>query len=139
MTTTVLVAGGTGMLGNQIATHLLDQSDVDVRLLLRAAVPPDPVKAQAIETLVNRGAGVVLGDVNDPPSLEAATAGVDVVVSALKGGPDIILDGQIALAQAAAGHGVRRFLPSDFAIDLFAAPEGAPQFRASVHGDSMTK
>ena len=51
-----------------------------------------------------------------------------LVVSALQGGLDIIVDGQVALATAAARNGVRAFLPSDFAIDLSAAPEGAPQF-----------
>ncbi len=128
MTTTVLVAGATGMLGNRIAAHLLDQTDVRVRLLLRDAAPADPDKVRAVDALVERGAAVVAGDVTDPSSLAAATAGVDVVVSALQGGPDVIVDGQVALARAAARNGVRRFLPSDFAIDLFAAPEGAPQF-----------
>ncbi len=135
MTTTVLVAGATGMLGNRIATHLLDQSDVTVRLLLRDAVLADPAKAQGVDALVGRGAIVVIGDVADPPSLDAASAGVDVVISALQGGPDIIVDGQIALAQAAARNGARRFLPSDFAIDLFAAPEGAPQFNMRRRAD----
>jgi len=128
MTTTVLLAGATGMLGNRIAPHLLDQSDVEVRLLLRSAAPAEAGKAEAVSALVARGASVVTGDVTEPASLDAATAGVDVVVSALQGGPEIILDGQVALARAAAGNGVRRFLPSDFAIDLFAAPQGAPQF-----------
>lgn len=64
----------------------------------------------------------------DPASLDRATAGVDVVVSALQGAPAVIVDGQIALAESAVRNGVRRFVPSDFAIDLFAAPEGAPQF-----------
>ena len=129
-TTTVLLAGATGMLGNRIAVHLLDQGDVQVRLLLRAARPSDAAKAQALDALIAAGATVAVGDVTDPMSLEAATAGVDVVVSALQGGRDIIVDGQVALAQAAARNGVRRFIPSDFAIDLFAAPEGAPQFDA---------
>ena len=128
MTTTVLLAGGTGMLGNRIAGHLLDRPDVTLRLLLRAAPQPGTAKADAVDALVARGAEVVTGDVTEPATLDAATRGVDVVVSALQGGPDIIVDGQIALAQAAARNGVRRFLPSDFAIDLFAAPEGAPQF-----------
>ena len=128
MTTTVLVAGATGMLGNRIATHLLDQSDVSVRLLLRDTVPSDRAKAETLDSLVGRGAAVALGDVTDPSTLDAATAGVDVIVSALQGGPDIIVDGQLALAHAAVRNGVRRFLPSDFAIDLFSAPEGAPQF-----------
>jgi len=128
MTMTVLLAGATGMLGDRIAAHLLDQTDVEVRLLLRTAAPAEAGKAKAVGALVARGASVVTGDVTEPASLDAATAGVDVVVSALQGGPEIILDGQVALARAAAGNGVRRFLPSDFAIDLFAAPQGAPQF-----------
>jgi uncharacterized protein YbjT (DUF2867 family) len=119
-TTTVLLAGATGMLGNRIAGHLLDQPDVALRLLVRPG--------GAADALVARGAEVVTGDVTDAASLDAATRGVDVVVSALQGGPDVIVDGQIALAEAAARNGVRRFLPSDFAIDLFSAPEGAPQF-----------
>jgi len=60
-----------------------------------------------------------------------------VIVSALQGGPDIILDGQVALAEAAAGNGAWRFLPSDFAIDLFAAPEGAPQFDMRRRADEQ--
>ena len=136
MTTTVLLAGATGMLGNRIAPHLLDQSDVEVRLLLRSAAPAEAGKAEAVSALVARGASVVTGDVTEPASLDAATAGVDVVVSALQGGPEIILDGQVALARAAAGNGVRRFLPSDFAIDLFAAPQGGPQFDMRRRADS---
>jgi len=134
-TTTVLLAGATGMLGNRIAAHLLDQADVQVRLLLRATRAADPAKAQALDTLIAAGATVAIGDVTDPASLDAATAGVDVVLSALQGGRDIIVDGQVALAQAAARNGARRFLPSDFAIDLFAAPEGAPQFDARRQAD----
>ncbi len=136
MTTTVLLAGATGMLGNRIATHLLDQPDVAVRLLLRSTSPADAAKAEAIDRLMSRGAQVVSGDVSNPASLDAATAGVDAVVSALQGGPEIIVDGQLALAQAAARNGVQRFLPSDFAIDLFAAPKGAPQFDMRRRADA---
>jgi uncharacterized protein YbjT (DUF2867 family) len=137
MITTVLLAGATGMLGNRIAGHLLDQPDVALRLLLRAAAPAGTAKAQALDALVARGAETVTGDVTDPASLDAATRGVDVVISALQGGPEIIVDGQIALAEAAARNGVRRFLPSDFAIDLFAAPAGAPQFDMRRRADSV--
>lgn len=137
MTTTVLLAGATGMLGNRIAGHLLDQPDLALRLLVRAAAPAGTGKARAADALVARGAEVVLGDVTDPASLDTATRGVDVVVSALQGGPDIIVDGQIALAESAARNGARRFLPSDFAIDLFSAPEGAPQFDMRRRADGV--
>ena len=136
MTTNVLVAGATGMLGHRIATHLLTQPEVSVRLLLRNPTPTDPAKAQMVADLKQNGATVVTGDVTDASTLEAATSGIDVVVSALQGEEKIIVDGQIALAEAAARNGVRRFLPSDFAIDLFHAPEGAPQFAARRAADT---
>lgn len=136
MTTTVLLAGATGMLGNRIAAHLLDQPDVALRLLRRQTARADTAKATAIDALLARGAVVAVGDVTDAPSLDAATAGADVVVSALQGGPDVIVDGQIALAEAAVRNGVRRFMPSDYAIDLFAAPKGAPQFDMRRRADS---
>lgn len=116
------------MLGNRVVAHLIDHNDTDVRLLLRESVPSDPGKAAIVRALTDRGATIVVGDVTDASSLAAATRGVDTVVSALQGGEAIIVDGQVALAKAAADRGVRRFLTSDFAIDLFAATEVGPQF-----------
>ncbi len=138
--TTVLVAGP-GQLGSRIASNLLEQPGVAVRLLARPGWEQDASKRARIEPLLRVGAEVVEGDVTDPASLRAATRGVDVVVSALQGGEDIIVAGQIALAAASVANGVRRFIPSDFAIDLFRAPDGPPQFeirkRASAAIEQM--
>ena len=123
------------MLGSRIAFHLLDQDGVGVRLLVRDGWQSDPARQARIEPLLARGGSVVIGDVLQPQSLDAATAGVDVVVSALQGGEDVIVGGQVALAEAAVRSGVRRFIPSDFAIDLFRAPAGAPQFEARKSAD----
>lgn len=49
---------------------------------------------------------------------------MDVVISAVQGGRDTIVDGQLALLTAATRNGVRRMLPSDFALDLFRSPLG---------------
>lgn len=130
--TSVLVAGATGMLGSSIARHLLEQDRVQVRLLARQRSARG-AKADLLDELTERGATVVIGDLTDPSSLDTATTGVDIVVSAVQGGRDIIVDGQVALASAAVRSGVRRFIPSDFAIDLFAAPDGAPQFDLRKH------
>lgn len=127
--TTVLVAGA-GLLGSPVAHALTDQDGVDVRLLVRDGWQSTPSKRDRIEPLLARGVTLAIGDVLDPQTLDAAVAGVDVVVSALQGGTDVIVKGQVALAEAAAAAGVRRFIPSDFAIDLFNAPAGAPQFEA---------
>lgn len=121
---TILLAGSTGMLGARIAHHLLETEGVALRLFVRPATLADPGKRSGLDPLVGRGAEIVEGDVTDAASLGRATEGVDVVVSALQGGREIIVDGQIALARAAVGSGVRRFLPSDFALDLFKATPG---------------
>ncbi|CAA9484220.1 MAG: hypothetical protein AVDCRST_MAG12-1697 [uncultured Rubrobacteraceae bacterium] len=121
---TVLLAGATGMLGARVAEHLLEDEGVALRLLVRPATLADPGKRSGLDELVGRGAEVIEGDVADPASLRRATEGVDVVVSALQGGREVVVDGQIALAQAAAQGGVRRILPSDFALDLFKATPG---------------
>jgi uncharacterized protein YbjT (DUF2867 family) len=122
MTQTVLLAGATGMLGSQIARHLLDHPQARVRLLVRGAESA-PKKA-ALEPLLARGAEMVEGDLVDAASLDRATQGVDVIVSAVQGGADVIIDGQVALAEAGKRNGVRRMLPSDYALDLFKATPG---------------
>ena len=120
MTDTILIAGATGMLGSQIAHHLLAEPDARVRLLVR-----DPsTKLEALEPLISAGAEVIEGDLADAGSLDRATRGVDVIVSAVQGGPDVIVDGQVALAKAGKANGVRRILPSDYALDLFKATPG---------------
>lgn len=128
MTQTVLLAGATGNLGARIARHLVADDDVDLRLLVRPSAFTDAAKTDELGALTDAGADIAEGTLNDDESLAAATTGVDVVISCLQGGRDVIVDGQLALARAAAAGGVRRFLPSDFALDLWHAPEGAPMF-----------
>lgn len=133
MTQKVLLAGATGMLGGRIAHHLLDHPETRLRLLVR-----DLDKKQqtaALQDLVNRGAELIEGDLGDAQSLDRATQGVDVIVCAVQGGPDVIIDGQVALAAAGQRNGARRILPSDFALDLFKATPGehaAFNWRASA-------
>jgi uncharacterized protein YbjT (DUF2867 family) len=122
MTQTVLVAGATGMLGNRIAFHVLEQPEARLRMLVRNGI--NNGKRSTIEPLLARGAEIVDGDLGDRGSLERATQGVDVIISAVQGGPDVIIDGQIALAEAGKRNGVRRILPSDFGLDLFKATPG---------------
>lgn len=73
---------------------------------------------------LDRGATIVEGNLGDRDSLNRATEGVDVIVSAIQGGPDVIVDGQVALAEIGLHNGVRRTLPSDYALDLFKATPG---------------
>jgi uncharacterized protein YbjT (DUF2867 family) len=120
MADTILLVGGTGMLGCRIAHHLIALPSARVRLLVRGRMS----KTDALEPLVSRGAELIEGDLGDPDTLNRATRGVDVIVSAVQGGPDVIVDGQVALAKAGKFNGVRRMLPSDYALDLFKATPG---------------
>ena len=123
--TNVLVVGATGMLGGKIARALIAKhGDADVRLMVRPGSDKDEKVKDKLAEMVRLGATVVPGDVGDRESLLAATHGIDVIVSALQGGPDIIIDGQMALLEAAKANGVRRILPSDFAVDLFEVEDG---------------
>ena len=123
MTQTVLLAGATGMLGSQIARYLLDHPEARVRLMVRGGAAAAGKRA-TLNPLLARGAEIIEGDLADRTSLDRATQGVDVIVSAVQGGPDVIVDGQVALAQAGRRNGVRRILPSDYALDLFKATPG---------------
>ena len=120
MTQTILLAGATGMLGSRIAHHLLEQPEARLRLLVRDVAD----KSEALHALVIAGAELIEADLTDRASLDRATQGVDVIVSAVQGGPDVMVDGQVALAEAGKRNGVRRILPSDFALDLFKATPG---------------
>jgi len=121
MKQTVLLVGATGMFGSRIARHLLAQPEARVRLLLRRA---GGATNHTLTPLLDRGAEVVEGDLSDRDALDRATQDVDVIVSALQGGPEVIVDGQVALAEVGKRNGVRRILPSDYALDLFKATPG---------------
>ena len=121
---TVLLAGATGMLGSRTAQHLLAQPGTVLRVLVRPGRAQDPATARVLQQLQQRGAVVIECELTDAASLDAATELVYVVVSTLQGGHEVIVKGQVALAEAAARSGAQRFVPSDFNLDLFKAVPG---------------
>jgi len=62
---------------------------------------------------VTQGAKFAIIDYNDQSTLLGAFDGVDVVISAVSGGPDVI-QGQKVLADAAKAAGVKIFAPSEY-------------------------
>jgi uncharacterized protein YbjT (DUF2867 family) len=107
----ILLVGAAGWLGGQILDALVARGG-DVRVLLRGG--DDHPKAKAIQGK----AEIIAGDLNDAASLDAATRGVQTIVSAVQGGPDVIIAGQVALAKAGLNNGATRILPSDFSVAL---------------------
>ena len=57
-------------------------------------------------------------------ALASLCKGASTVISAIQGGPDIIIDGQTQLLRAARDAGVNRFIPSDYSLDLFKVKPG---------------
>ncbi len=105
----IVIAGGTGRMGRELATRLVDRG-LQVRILAR-----DP--ARVPEHLRGK-AEVVRADVREPATLAAAVGGADTVVSAITGfgGPGaagaraVDGDGNVALIDAADAAGVEHFV-----------------------------
>ena len=116
----VLVAGVTGMLGGKLAAAVRARGGLRVRGLVRSG----DGKSEVRQKLLADGVELVEGDLSDPLSLNRACQGVDAVVSTVQGGPDIILDGQRRLLEAALANGVRRFVPSDYSVNYLGLDEG---------------
>ena len=132
---TILVIGGTGMLGKPVARQL-KADGFKVRLLAR-----NPEKAQ---TLLGSGYEIVKGDVDDLSSLRSALTGVDGVHISLKGGPtEADFDRMDHLAvrditRAARELGVSRVtLISAYAVSEEKAD--TPESRAKVKGEAALR
>ncbi len=132
---TILVIGGTGMLGKPVAEQL-KADGFKVRLLAR-----NPEKAQK---LLGDGYEIIKGDVDNPESLRVALTGVDGVHISLKGGPteaDFDRMDHLAtrnIAQTAKELGVRRVtILSAYAVSQEKAD--TPESRSKVKGEAALK
>jgi NADH dehydrogenase len=104
----ILVAGGTGTLGTQVA-RLLTARGLDLRVLTR-----DPARAAHL----GDGVEVVTGDVRDPDAVRRAVDGASTVISAIHGfaGPGNVTpesvdrQGNHNLIQAAQASDVNHFV-----------------------------
>ena len=108
----IVVAGGTGNLGQRIVTALR-QKGADVRVIVRSGSDVNTVKK-----LENLGAVVFTVDTSNVAEVSNACTGAFCVVSALAGLRDVIIDTQKVLLDAAVIAGVPRFIPSDFSLDF---------------------
>jgi nucleoside-diphosphate-sugar epimerase len=113
----IILAGASGDLGRRIASELLCQKQ-DVRVIARGGLSSE--KRKSLEAL---GCAVKEVDFNDPKGLKDACMGGSVVVSALAGLRDTMVDTQTALLNAAVAAKVPRFIPSDFALDFTKLPD----------------
>lgn len=115
----IVVAGVTGDLGGRIASELI-QRGASVRGLVRTGT-----MASKLANLDSSYFETVSVNYEDSAALAKACAGASVIVSALSGLGPVVLDAQTQLLNAAVKVGVKRFIPSDFAIDFTKIPQGS--------------
>ncbi|MBZ4418594.1 aromatic alcohol reductase [Myxococcus sp. RHSTA-1-4] len=114
--THVLLVGGTGRFGGKLASALLVRPGIHLHVLVRPGK-----RRESLTGLADQGVTLVEGSLQDSRSLDSAVEGVDAVISAVSGGPEVMVDGQLRLLDAARRHGVMRFIPSDYSLDFFQA------------------
>lgn len=107
----VLLIGGTGDLGGLIGQALLERG-ANLRLYVR------PGSRSKLSSNLAEAA-----ELSEDES--QAFDDVDIVISAVQGGPEVIIDKQLEFLARAKAVGVKRFIPSDFSFDLFKLDEGA--------------
>ena len=118
MNNVIVVTGATGNLGGRIVNALLNKG-----AQVRAVVRPGSDGAK-LDELRGKGVTVVQSQMSDAHELAPALAGAAVVVSAVAGLRDVIVDTQSIVLDAAVAAGVPRFIPSDFSTDYTRLPAG---------------
>ena len=118
-----LIVGATGMLGGEICSRLTAEGK-PVRALVRT--DSDPAKVEALQAC---GAEIVVGDLCDPASLDAACEGVTAVISTASSMPfsykpgendiqTVDTDGLLCLIGAAEAAGVQQMVYTSFTMDI---------------------
>jgi nucleoside-diphosphate-sugar epimerase len=118
MENTILVAGGTGDLGNRIIKALIKRNANVIAVVRHGS---DEAKIAEMERM---GVKVMKLDMSNVAELTQASMGVSCVVSALAGLREAIVEGQSTLLDAAVAAGVPRFIPSDYSSDFTQIAEG---------------
>ena len=118
MNNVIVVTGATGNLGGRIVNALLSKG-----AQVRAVVRPGSDGAK-LDELRGKGVMVIQSPMSDAHELAPALAGASVVVSAVAGLRDVIVDTQSIVLDAAVAAGVPRFIPSDFSTDYTRLPVG---------------
>ncbi|GAU26222.1 hypothetical protein TSUD_224130 [Trifolium subterraneum] len=134
----ILVLGGTGYIGKFIV-QASAKAGHPTFALIRESTVSHPEKSKLIESFKTSGVTLLYGDLADHESLVKAIKQVDVVISTL-GGAQIHDQVKLIAAIKEAGN-IKRFLPSEFGIDIdrqqnVTAP---PRDKVVILGDGNVK
>lgn len=124
---TLVLVGGTGQLGSEMADGLLQAQGFSAFVaLVRASSSPEK-----IQLLKDRGWFVRTVDFNDSQAIQQALAGAHTVIATVRG--DDMVAMQNTLVDAAKAAGVSLFVPSQFGIDPRRWEPGHPILDADIN------
>ena len=106
----ILVPGVTGNIGKHLITSLTARGH-RVRGLGRNASKLDPALHSKLHSFVETKA------YNDIEAIDNACVGVDGIINAYSGSPELLLDAQLILLRAAERAGIRRFIAATWNYD----------------------
>ncbi|GJS56070.1 isoflavone reductase [Tanacetum coccineum] len=111
----ILIIGGTGYIGKFVVEASL-KSGHPTFLLVRETTTKHPEKSKLLDNFATLGAKLLIGDVHDHASLVNAINQVDVVISTVGG--ELVADQVKLIATIQEAGNVKRFLPSEFGMDV---------------------
>ncbi|KAG8043051.1 hypothetical protein GUJ93_ZPchr0008g13874 [Zizania palustris] len=112
----ILVVGGTGYIGKHVVAASARLGHATTALV-RDLAPSDPAKAQLLQSFRDAGVTLLQGDLYDHAGLVEAVRAADVVISTV-GALQIADQTKLIAAIKEAGGNARRFLPSEFGLDV---------------------
>jgi len=120
----VLVVGASGSIGNKITKVLIRSNKFKVFVLVRNESKTDTKKV-IFDELKQEGATLINNDVYDVNTLKTAFQEyrIDTIICAISG-YDFFTPQKILIDAALESKTVKRFLPSEFGVDVESAPKG---------------
>lgn len=107
---TIAIAGASGFIGRKVLNHLLTIPKVSTITVIRQSKAPHDFPKSPLISIAP------ISSYEDTASLAAALQGHDILISTISGAAAGIVDPLLLSAAIAAG--VRRFIPSEYTVDV---------------------
>lgn len=120
----ILIVGASGNLGSAMTMEFLKNPDMQVNIFIR-----DTDNCVMTCTMVTKAGGKVFkGDVTKPDTIKGITKGMHTLISCLNGDDEVMIEGQKRLLEDGMANGLKRFVPSDFSMNIWDIPLGNYDF-----------
>jgi len=116
----ILIVGATGNLGSLITRKCLNNPNFLVNTLVFESNKDNCL----CEEVSKAGGKCIQADITKPETFRGVTKGIHTVISAVLGDRNVLWEGQCNLLKDSIENGVKRFVPSDFTIDVWNLPQG---------------